>query len=189
MKDNIHIEFLMEQKMCTNCKKSSNEYYELKVQIRFFYFENKDEIIDEIRTLLYKNFDTFNKEEETEGGLDFYFRYKGEKNKIPKLFNKRYLIEEKNTKTIVGRNFLESVDIWRYTQLINVINLRPGDKVAIKGEEYYIKALNKKDLVLRGLKSGSKKVVSYHLVKDYLQVIEHKKNKSNNSEEEFDLEE
>ena len=37
MKDKISIKFLMEQKMCDNCKKSGEEYYELKTQLRFIY--------------------------------------------------------------------------------------------------------------------------------------------------------
>ena len=177
MKDNIHIEFEMEQKMCTSCRKSSNEYYELKVQIRFIYFEDNENIINEVKDLFYKNFDTFNKQEENENGLDFYFKYKGEKTKVSRLLNKRYLIEEKSSKTIVGRNFLESIDVWRHTLLVNIINLKVGDKILIKGEEFYIKAFNKKDLVLRAVKNGSKKVISYLLIKEYLQVLEHSKGK------------
>jgi len=172
MKDKIHIDFLMEQQMCKTCKKTSSEYYELKLQIRFTYFNDLDTIKDSVKSTIYKNLDGINKEEELDNGFDFYFRSVGVKNKILKIFNKKYFVDETITKKIVGHNFLESKDVWRYTQLINIINLKNNDKVSVKGEDYYIKAFNKKDLVLRHLKTGAKKVVSYNISKDYISKIE-----------------
>ena len=174
MKDKIHIDFSMEQQMCNSCKKSSSEYYELKLQIRFTYFNNIDIIKEEVKDFVYNNLDGINKEEELPNGYDFYFKSLGYKNKISKLFNKKYFAEEIISKKIVGHNFLETKDIWRYTQLINIINLKVGDYITIKGEKYYIKALNKKDLVLRHFKTGAKKVVSYTISKEYIQKIDEK---------------
>lgn len=168
MKDKIKVKFEMEQQMCSTCKKTSSEYYELKLQIRFTYFKDIEKIKDEIRELIFKHLEGINKEEELDNGFDIYFRSQGMKNKILKVFSRRYFVDETITKKIVGHNFLESKDIWRYTQLINVINLKTQDKVSIKGEDYYIKAFNKKYLVLRHLKNGSKKVISYSISKDYI---------------------
>lgn len=172
MKDKIHIEFEMEQQMCNTCKKISTEYYELKLQIRFTYFNNIEEIKDKVINIINKHLDGINKEEELDNGFDIYFRTLGMKNKISKVFNRQFFVDENITKKIVGHNFLESKDIWRYTQLINIINLKTNDKVSIKGEDYYIKAFNKKDLVLRHLKTGAKKVVSYNISKDYISKLE-----------------
>jgi len=167
----------MNQKMCNNCKKVSEEYYELKLQIRFIYFEDiniLDKKKEEIEKLVEKRFNTINKMEEVENGFDFYFREHGEMNKINNLLNKRYFYEEIRTKKIVGHDFLTSKDIWRYTQLIRIINLNVRDEISVKGKDYYIKAFNHNDLVLRSLDNGSKKVVTYSIVKDYLKLIRKK---------------
>lgn len=174
MKDKIRVEFEMKQMMCNGCKKSSSEYYELKLQLRFTYFEDVNIIREEIVNLLNKNFNTINKVEELDVGCDIYFASLGEINRISKLFNKKYFTEEKRSRKIVGYNFLESKDIWRHTILINIINLEVGDEVSIKGENYYIKAFNKNELVLRDLIYGAKKVVNYSIVKDYLKLLNKK---------------
>jgi NMD protein affecting ribosome stability and mRNA decay len=174
MKDEIRVEFNMEQKMCSDCKKSSSEYYELKLQLRFNYFNNVDNIKKEIFNLIINKFNKINKFEEINNGFDFYFRDHGEMNKIAHLFNKRYFIEEKRSRKIIGHDFLKTKDIWRYTQLISIINLNIEDIISIKGENYYVKAFNKNDLVLRKLDTGAKKVVSYSIVKDYLKILDKK---------------
>ena len=92
-------------------------------------------------------------------------------NKISRYFNKYFFIDEKRSKKIVGHDFLKCKDIWRHTILINILNLNIGDEIRIKGEEYYIKAFNKKELVLRDLISGSKKVVTYNKISDYFELI------------------
>jgi NMD protein affecting ribosome stability and mRNA decay len=164
----FHISTSLEQQMCNSCKKISPEYHELKLQLRFSYFENIDEIKIESLNKIKKNINTINKIEELNNGFDIFIRNKKEINKIPSLFNKNYLIEEKRTKKIVGRNFLESKDIWRHVLLINIINLKRNDDVIIKGNEYIISSINKNDLVLKNKSNGNKKVISYKLIKDYI---------------------
>jgi len=168
MIDKFKVEIDMEQDMCFICKKTSPEYYELKLQLRFSFFNNIDDVKLECFNLINKNFDSINKMQELDNGFDFFFRSKGEMNKISTLFNKKYLVEEKRSKKIVGRNFLESKDIYRHIILINIINFKKGDILNIKGEKYTIKAINKNDLVLIHLINGSKKVISYKFIKDYL---------------------
>ena len=170
----MRVEFEMEQKMCSNCRKISPEYYELKVQIRSIYYDDLELIKQEIINLIRKHFvgTTINKLTELDNGFDIYFASRGLINKVSSIFQKRYLVEEKRTKKIVGRNFLESKDIWRYVLLLNIINLGKGDQISVKGEEYYIKALNGHDLVLRHCVNGSKKVISYEISKEYLKLID-----------------
>ena len=175
IKDGFKVEFEMKQQMCNNCKKSNPEYYELKVQLRYTFFNNIEEIKTKTIKIIAKNFNTINKLEELENGFDVYFRNKHELNKISSLYNKNFLIEEKRTKKIMGRDSLTMKDIWRYVLLINFINLERGDKILLKGEEYNIKAINHHDLVLRNCINGGKNVISYNLAKDYLKLI--KKNK------------
>lgn len=176
MIDKLDISFEMEQQMCKDCKKTSIDYYELKLQLRFKFFNNINKIKDETINLVNKNLNFINKIDSLDHGFDIYFRNKHMLNKISNLFNDKYLVEEKRTKKIVGRNFLESKDVWRHVILINIINLKINDIIAIKGIEYKIKALNKKDLILIHIINSSKKVVSYDIIKDYLTLIKKDKN-------------
>ncbi|MCA9495423.1 MAG: hypothetical protein KC589_00635 [Nanoarchaeota archaeon] len=172
MKDSFRIEMELEQKMCSNCKKSSTEYFELKLQLRFKYYKNIDLIKKEVFSRLEKNFDSINRLEELDNGFDIYFRSYGEMNKISRLFNKYYLCDEKRSKKLIGRDNLVSKDKYRYFQSIILINLVKGNKVIIKGEEFVLKAINGKDMVLIKEEDGSKKVISYTIVKNYFELIE-----------------
>lgn len=218
IRDKIHVEFEMEQQMSPQAKKMGDEYYELKVQLRFTYFSkeeleedhiiikrdkygnpkykelvdsNGEVILDEkgepkkeiikikeegilhkFGKLVEKQFDGINKIDELDKGFDFFFASLGSMHKVSRYFNKYYYVDDKHSKKIVGKNFLESKDIWRHTLLINVINLDIGDRVRIKGIDYYIKAFNKKEMVLRNWEDGSKEVVTYAKVRDYFELVE-----------------
>ncbi len=172
--DEFKVEFEMEQRMCFSCKKSNSEYYELKVQLRYKFYDDLEEIKSKTIKVIAKNFNTINKLEELSNGFNIFFRNKYELNKISSLFNKNYLIEEKRTKKIMGRDSLTTKDIWRYVLLINFINLEKGDLIRLKGEEFFIKSINKNDLVLINKENGSKKIVSYGIVKDYLELLDKK---------------
>jgi NMD protein affecting ribosome stability and mRNA decay len=182
IKDIYRIEIEMEQGLSPESKKISTEYYELKVQFRCKYFEMTDslekvtnislnDIKQEIYDSMYKNFDTINKFEELDDGFDFYIRSLRDLHKISRVFNKRYYIDEKRSKKIVGMNLDNRKDIARHTLLLTILNFNVGDLVSIKGEEYYIKAFNKKDLVLRKADTGAKKVVTYSVIKDYFKLL------------------
>ena len=202
IKDSIRIEFEMEQQMSPQAKRLSDEYYELKLQLRFSYFDDNElhnDIIKEKRDkfgnivldeynnpvtfkqkailkkfakTIEKEFSGINKVEELQNGYDFFFGSLGEMSKISRYFNKYHLVEVKHSKKIVGRDSLKFKDIWRHTLLVNVLNLQVGDKVRIKGVEYYIKAFNKKELVLREWETGAKEVVTYSKVREYFELLE-----------------
>ncbi len=170
MEDTIHVEMELEQKMCNICKKTDSDYYELKLQIRFLYFlESEIEIIQEdILEILSKNLDNINKIEYVNTGIDLFLNSIGDRNKVSSLLRKKYFFESKISKKIVGKDFLRSCDIWRYTQLVKIINLKIGDVVELKGEQYTIKGFNNSDIILVSMKNKSKKIFSYQIIKDYL---------------------
>lgn len=172
------VEFNMPQHMCNNCKKKSPEYHELKVQIRFKFFEDLDELENvkvNVHKLIYSRLSNeINKFEESEWRFDIFFRSKDLLNKISSLFQKKYLCEEIRTKKVVGRDSLTMTDVFRYVLLINIINLERGDKIKFKGVDYYIKNLNNNDLILRNCIDGSKLIITYGLYKDYIQLIKKK---------------
>jgi len=175
MKDKFKVEINMDQEMCFSCKKTSSDYYQLKLQLRYIYFDEYDKIKEETAKIIEKNFNSMNKLLELDNGFDIFFSNRHEMNKISSLFQRRYLIEEKRSKKVVGKNFLESKDVCRFILLINIINISKGDTISIKGEEFTIKALNNNDLVLLNVINGSKKVVPYKSVKDYLKLISKRK--------------
>ena len=172
IKDTIHIEIEMEQQMSSRTKKSGEEYYELKFQLRLKYFKDVEKEKKKLFSIVTSQFDGINKFEEVDDGFDFYFRDLTQLNRVSRYFQKYYYCEEKRSKKIVGRNFLESKDIWRHTLLISILNFKVGDHVLIKGEEYYIKAFNKKEMILRHVEDGSKKAVTYSIVKDYFELLQ-----------------
>ncbi len=175
IRDSMRVEFNMDQHMCKNCKKNSPEYHELQVQIRFKFFEGAEALENikvETHKLIYSNFNEINKFVESEWGFDIYFRSKEVLNKVSSVFQRKYLCDEIRTKKIVGRDSLTMKDIWRHVLLVNIVNLHRGDKVNIKGIEYYIKALNKNTLVLRECIKGDKKVLTYSVIKDYIKLIQ-----------------
>ena len=168
VKDRIHVEFEMEQQLSSRTKKSGQEYYELKFQLRFEFFKDTDYIKKKLYKAVVDNFEGINDIKEVKGGFDFFFRDVKTLNKISKYFNGKYLCYEKRSKKIVGRDHLKSKDLWRHTLLITILNIEKGDTVFLKGEYYRVKGINKKDIVLTHKEKGHKKIVSYDIVKDYL---------------------
>lgn len=171
IEDRFRVEIEMEQSMSPVSKKSSSEYYELLVQVRLLYFDDIDVVKEVIFNRMTDTFNSINKVEERDNGFDFYFRTHGIMSKVPSLFVKDYLINEKRSKKLVGRDNLVSKDKYRYTQSITLVNLKKGNKIRYKGDDYSIKAINKNDLVLLEETTGKKKVLTYSIVKDYLEVL------------------
>ena len=180
MKDNIRIEIVMEQKMCNDCRKSSTEYYELLSQIRVLYFDDVYEIKKKIFSMFESKFESVNKIEEISNGFDIYFRYHGEMNKVSKMLENKFLIDEIRSKKLVGKNNLKSVDVFRYYQSITIVNIEKGDKILLKGEEFYIKAINNNtELVLLDCITSAKSRITYSIVKNYIKLLEKKAYKNN----------
>lgn len=168
MKDRFRVEIEMEQKMSATSKKSSSEYYELLLQIRFIYFEDVSEVKADVFNKITKGLNSINKVEEKSNGFDFYLRNHSDMSKIPSLLIKDYLLEEKRSAKLIGRDQLASKDKYRYTQSIIIINLKKGMRILLKGEEFNIKGINGNELVLTQASDGRKKVISYSMAKDYL---------------------
>ena len=171
IKDRVTVEYEMEQSMSEESKKNFPEYYELKLQIRFVYFDELYEIKKIVFDRITKNIRLINKLEELDNGFDIYIGVHSEMSKIPALFNKDFLIEEKRSKKLIGRDNLRSKNKYRYTQNITLINLKKGDIIAYKGVNKQIKAINKSGLILIDQETKEKNVLTYSIVKDYLEPV------------------
>lgn len=171
MKDLFRIEIDMEQKMCSICKKSSSEYWNLQSQIRFRFYDDIMKMKELVHNRLVDTFNSINKLEEVDNGFDAYFRTSGDMNKVSSLFSD-FLTIEKRSKKLMGRDQLVSKDLYRYYQSLTLININRGDKVNIKGTEYIIKAINKGGvLVLINQINSNKEVLKYSIIEDYLKLI------------------
>ena len=174
MYDEIRVEFELDQKMCGNCKKSSSEYYEMELHLRYKFFEEKEiNKIKEISFSIFEEFRTINKIEELENGFDVYFRDHGQMNKLLFLFNKKFkVLVEKRSNKLMGLDKMTSKNLYRHFQSIELINVDKGDLVEIKGNNYRIKAINKGgQLILLDDKTGAKKIFTYEIVKDYFKLV------------------
>lgn len=171
--DSFRIELDMEQMMCSSCKKSSSEYFEMVLHLRYKYFNDNMKLKEESIKILENNFNSINKIEEIENGFDVYFKDHGQMGKINNLFNKKYNVcFEKRSSKIMGKDNLTSKDLFRHFQSLTIVNINRGDKVRIKGEDYYIKAINKGGkLILRRLDNGAKEVMSYSIIEEYFSII------------------
>jgi len=173
MIDEFRIETQMADTMCSTCKRINPEYFEMKLQIRFRFFDNIPKLKAEVMDLLIKNFKTINKIDEIGNGYEVFFRDHGQMNKLAQVFKRRWLILDKRTSKIMGKDQLTSKDLFRHTQNITLVNLNIKDIVQIKGIEYWIKAINSGDaLVLRRCDNGAKKVMSYKMIENYFKLVE-----------------
>ena len=121
--------------------------------------------------------------------LDFSWQIHSQKldlakmNKAAQLFGRRWLITDKRSSKIMGQDKMTQKSLFRHTQQIVLVNVGIKDEVMIKGNEYWIKAINKGGhLVLRGLKNGDKTVISYDMIQDYFKLLK-KYKKPEQSEE------
>ena len=69
MIDEFRIELNMEQVLCNTCKKINPEYYEMKLQLKFKYFDNILELKEQCMKILMDNFTTINKIEVSQDWL------------------------------------------------------------------------------------------------------------------------
>ncbi len=166
--DEIRIEIEMDQKMCSDCKKSSSEYYELLLQIRFAFFNEYDIIKEKVINILDNERKGINRFEEIDNGFDIYYRNHSHMNKIYDLFSKRFLVDEARSKKLIGRDNLVSKDKYRYFQRITIINLKRKDMIKVKGEHYIINNIQNNDLVLQNINTGEKRNFKYSIIKEYI---------------------
>jgi NMD protein affecting ribosome stability and mRNA decay len=170
MKEKIHFEIELEQKMSNEFKNRDESYFKLELQIRFLYFNENQ--IEDLKTQCLKLTEKFNSEinkiKENPNGINIYFRRNQIMTSVSKLFKNKYFCEEKKSKKIIGRDKLRSKDRFKYFLLINIINLNRNDIIEIKGENYKINSIKNQELYVQNIKTTKKEIFTYKLIKDYL---------------------
>ena len=176
MEGMFRMEVLIEQRMCSSCIRSSSEYYEMKLHLRFKFFNDVQSTKKKVLRLMQDKFDTINKVEEIDNGFDIYFRYHTRMSDILSLFKREYIVSERRSRKLVGYDKLTSKNVYKYFQSLTLVGITCGDEIELKGIEYVVKAVNKDGkLVLLSEDGNTKKVVSYSVVEDYFKVLRHKR--------------
>ena len=178
MESLFEVEVQVEQRMCSVCTRSSSEYYEMKLYLRFKFFNDVESMKKKVLELIENTFDTINRVEEEGNGFDIYFRDHTQMNSILSLFRREYIVSEKRSRKLIGYDRLTSKNIYKYFQSLTLIRIICGDKVESKGIKYIVKSVNKDGkLVLLSKDRNIKKVVSYSVVEDYFRVLRHSKDR------------
>ena len=208
IKDLFHVELEMEQKMSPESKKMFEDYYECRVQFRFYMyskevyprklnskeqsylldenkysqtiFSNKDIKYNEIsisdyelayykmRYILRDVKLLINKLEDVNEGFDIYLANINDIHKLKRIINDYFFVLYTHSKKIMGRNFLKSKDLYRHSLLVAVYNLKTGDNILVKGEEFTIKSIQNQFLTVINSKNNTKKTLHFDTIKDYL---------------------
>ena len=164
----FRIETELPQSQCSKCSKTSSEYYELVLQLRFLYTNEDDQVKQDVLDYVLSKTELVNKVEEVDSGFDLYIGDSSQGGKISSEIKKRYFVEEKKSKTLVGFDFLRYKRNYKFTHNLTIINLKEGDKLSFKGDEYVIENLSNKDGLTLKEKSGRKRTLSFSKIKDYI---------------------
>lgn len=127
-----------------------------------------------------------NKCDEVDGGFDIYLGNLNDIHKIKRYLSRGYFALYTHSKKIMGHNFLKSKDLYRHSMLIAIYNLKAGDSVLVKGEEYSIKSIDKQNLNVVHKTNFDKTRFHFNTIKDYLSKIDDvPENISNKNSEDF----
>ncbi|MFP4402276.1 MAG: NMD3-related protein [Candidatus Nanoarchaeia archaeon] len=109
-----------------------------------------------------------NKLDETPEGFDIYLANINEIHKLKRIINNNFFASYNHSKKIMGRNKLESRDLFRHSLLIAIYNLNIGDIIQIKGEVYSIKSIQKNEIIVIHTTTRHKETFNFEIIKDYL---------------------
>jgi len=171
---NINLSFRLplEQSMCESCKRNSEEYFQLKAQIRFSFY-NLIELREVKKRIFnhFKNNKNLNKILEIEDKLDIYMRNHSEMEKISSYFRGNFVCSQKKSRKLMGRDNLRSKEIYRYFISIVLYNIKRGTQILFKGEKYIVLNVEKENLVLRDIKLGKKKKIIISKSINYIEIV------------------
>ncbi|MFH1682441.1 MAG: NMD3-related protein [Candidatus Woesearchaeota archaeon] len=135
------------------------KYYEAILQLRDF----EKEVEQFVKKEIDREDARVAKVKSVRGGLDYYLADKNfTKNLGKKLVDKfggEYIV----TGSLWGKK--DGRDVYRTTVLFRCFAFKKGDLVEYEGEQYYIKILTQKEIVLQHQKSGEKVRVRYKEMK------------------------
>lgn len=155
--------YLLEENKHSQTNFSSKQIKYEKISI-----SNYDLAYYKLRYILRKCKLVINKLEETPEGFDMYLANINEIHKLKRIINNNFFASYKYSKKIMGRNKLESRDLFRHSLLIAIYNLNIGDIIQVKGEQYFIKSIQKNDIIAIHTIDRHKETFNFEIIKDYL---------------------
>ena len=164
----IPVEIKMPQKMSDEAKYFDSQHFLLEMQVRFKFFEKiedsfLDKVLDEINDL--SKYVT--KIKKNKDGINVLFNSFNIIEQLIKIYKKKYFIDYKKSKKIMGRDKQKSKDLYRHFLVINILNISKNQNIKIKGKEYRIVNIDRNTLFLRD-EFGRKEKFLYSKIKDYI---------------------
>jgi nonsense-mediated mRNA decay protein 3 len=133
---------------CPTCNKISGSYYESIIQLRTYttdYSKIIDTVLANISNML-DNLDSsasdsfVSKITRVKEGVDIYLGKKTDGIKLTKYIHDHYFSETTITKKLAGRG--DGGDLYRYTNLVRILNLKPGSVISHKGSALILQKIN-----------------------------------------------
>ncbi len=166
MRDTITVEIKLEQQMCDNCIRKDPQYFKDKIFLRGKNKEELEKIAKFIETLYINE---INKIKEVKEGIDFYLSTSVNLNKLLNKLYRDYLIVYKKDPKLVGFDKLRSKNKYKVTHLVEIEDIKKGDKVCYNGKKYIVKTFYKDSITL--INNTSKKVLTYSLNRSKIRKI------------------
>jgi len=178
IKELFKVEIDMEQKMCNFCIRSSEEFFEMKIQIRYssdINTEYENSLKKDINKILIWYKDIINiinkKNNKNNKEIDIFFKKNVSYNKIYNFLSKNYLITFKKSNKLVGFDKEVSKKRYKNTFLFEIIDIKKNDKILFKGKEYRVKSIFKNNITLIDLATNNKTNITYSINKDIIKKI------------------
>lgn len=138
------------------------QYYEGTLQLR----NVTQEMVDYVRDEVYRMGMRIAKETPVNDGLDIQLTDKALMRTLGKNLQSKYGGEYKESATIFTQ--IDGKDVYRLTILFRGMKgIKKGDKIVYRGEEYEIKLISSKDVMLQEINSGKKIHVKYDEIKNF----------------------
>jgi len=131
------------------------EYYEAVLQLR----DCGQEAVGVVKEKIAREGIPVAKVLEVAGGWDFYLADKNFTKALGKKIQERFGGDYKVTASLWGRK--EGKEVHRLTVLVRGIGFKKGEIVEYKGEDYEVKLLLEKEIMLQKVKTGEKVHVKY----------------------------
>ncbi len=134
-----------------------NQYFEGILQLR----SPSQEVIDYVENKIEKDGRCFvAKIKEVKNGYDFYLSSQKYLRSLGKALSENFPGVWKESRQLFTRNHLTSKDVFRVNVLFKFVDIKRGQVITIRGDEYEVISAQKK-LILKDKKTGKKKTISY----------------------------
>ncbi|RLF90947.1 hypothetical protein DRN46_02485 [Thermococci archaeon] len=135
------------EKICPECSKLLQGVHTAKVQLRGFKEEELASILDLTNSIEFNSDNPIVEIKQRKEGLDLMFLSLGDARKFVREVRKRYGVEIKESKRLVGRDRSTGKNKYKFTISVR-IKLREGERVKLDGRDMLVKRVSRDKVVL-----------------------------------------